>query len=63
MVVCDAFKSILKQDIQPEDITVKHFVVSVRGSQGLKNEMFIKKKALLDYIARKAINFKVTDIK
>ena len=63
MVICEAVQKVTGQEIRPEDITLKNGVVQIRGSQGLKNEIFIKKKALLDTIAGKALNFKPLDIK
>ncbi|MES3031462.1 MAG: hypothetical protein V4697_03560 [Patescibacteria group bacterium] len=61
-VICEAFKKLLDQDMQAEDITIKDGVIKIKGSQGLKNEIYIKKKPLLDYIQGRAVNFKPIDI-
>lgn len=63
MVICDAVKTIAGQDITPENITIKNHVIQIKGSQGLKNEIFIKKNALMSFINKRAPNFKVVDIK
>lgn len=63
MMICEAVKTVTGQEITPEDITLKNGTIQIRGSQGLKNEIFIKKRALLDFIGGRALNFKPIDIK
>jgi len=51
----------LKIKLNPEDFEYKNNVITVKGSGTLKSEIFLKKKNIIDILAKKG--FKVVDIK
>lgn len=60
-LVARVIKESIKIDIDPEKITIKNGVVRIPSSGALKNELFLKKTALIKRINEQA-DFIVTDI-
>ncbi len=60
-VICMEIEKITKQKIEIKDISIKNRTITVKGSQGFKSEIFLKKKVLLDIIS-KSIREKIHDI-
>ncbi len=61
-VICKSIEKITKQSIDMKDITIKDGLISIKGNQGLKSEIFLKKKTILEKIS-KDIDIKILDIK
>lgn len=49
-------------EIDPKTISYKNTIITIKGSSLLKNEIFMKKKALLDYCTTKT-TLVITDIR
>ena len=47
-----SIKKITKQDIEIKDIGIREGVITIKGNQGLKSEIFLKKKVILDLISK-----------
>ncbi len=60
-IICQAIYKSTKQIIELEEISIKEGVVSVKGDQGLKSEIFLKKKSIIDILLKS--NIKIVDIK
>lgn len=59
-VICEIIKNIIKQDIKIEDISFSNKTIKIKGSAIFKNQILIKKDALLKEIGKKLSN--ITDI-
>ena len=51
----------LKIKIDPKFIDIKNSVITVKGSQALKSEIYLKKKQIIDLLMKKG--HKIVDIK
>lgn len=61
-VICRAIFEATKHKIEEKDISIRNCVIEIKGNQGLKSELFMKKKALLEAISSR-IQEKIIDIK
>ena len=60
-VICSVIEKVVHQKIEINDIELKNGTIVIRGNQGLKSEIFLKKKTILDMFAKNNIN--IVDIK
>lgn len=60
-VIVDIILKTTKQPIAIEDIVFREGLVTIKGNQGMKSEIFLKKKLILEAIAKKGI--RIIDIK
>ncbi len=60
--LCVIIYKFTKQNIDIKDITIKNSIISIKGSQGLKSEIFLKKSKILEQILKET-NIKIVDIK
>ncbi len=51
-VIQFSIKKLTKQDIEVKDIGIRENTITIKGSQALKSEIFLKKKAILDLISK-----------
>ena len=61
-VICEILHKITQQKIEIGDISIRNATIFIKSNHGLKSEIFLKKKALLDAISNK-IKDKIIDIK
>lgn len=61
-VIINSIYKITKNKIDIKNISIKNGVVLIKGNQGLKSELFLKKDMILDQI-KKDTDIKVIDIK
>lgn len=62
-IVSDLIYKFTKQKIPIESISFSNKVIKIIGQQGLKSEIYIKKKLILEGVCKELPNLKVTDIK
>lgn len=60
--ICSSIEKITKLKVEIKDISIRDGVVSLKGGSLLKSEVFLKKKQILDLIAKKT-NTKIVDIR
>lgn len=60
-VIISSVFSITKQKIDIKDIVLRDGIVTIKGNQSFKSEIFLKKKLILDQINKKGI--RVSDIR
>lgn len=61
-IISFCIESVTKQKIEIKDIHIKEGVLTIRGNQSFKSEIFLKKKKILDLISEKG-NVKIVDIR
>ncbi len=61
-VICGAIYEATGSKIEEKDISIKDCVITISGSQGLKSELFMKKKVILDQISKRSPE-KIIDIR
>ena len=60
--ICQAIFEATNCKIEERDIAIRDCVVTIKGNQGLKSELFMKKKIILDSISKR-VSEKIIDIK
>ncbi len=60
--ICGAIEKITRQKIDIKDLQIRDGVVTIKGNQALKSEIFLKKKTILELIS-KMTNVKIVDLK
>lgn len=60
IIISSIYKA-TKQSIDIKDISIKQGILYIKGDQGLKSEIFLKKNAILSAINKGSI--KIVDIK
>ena len=60
--ICSIILKITKQDIDIKDISIKNGIIIIKGNQGLKSEIFLKKNSILKTI-KKDVDANIFDIK
>ncbi len=60
--ICQAIFEATNYKIEERDITIRDCVITIKGNQGLKSELFMKKKAILNSISKR-VSEKIVDIK
>ncbi len=61
-IISEIILIVIKEKIDIKDITIKNKIIYIRGNQGLKNEIFIKKEKIINLIVSK-ISENIIDIK
>lgn len=61
-VICNAIYTATNCKIEEKDISIKDCVITIKGNQSLKSEIFLKKKMILDSISKNTSE-KIVDIK
>ena len=56
-IICKA----IKVKIDPKDIEIRNSVITVKGSQVIKSEIYMKKKQIIDLLSKSG--YKIVDIK
>lgn len=60
--ICQAIYEATGCKIEERDISIRECVITIKGNQGLKSELFMKKKTILEFLSKK-ISEKIVDIK
>lgn len=60
-VITNIIEKITRQKIEIKDLEIKNGIITIKGNQALKSEIFLKKKTLLDALIKSDI--KIVDIK
>ncbi len=60
-LICNAVEKVTKHKIEIKDISIKDGSITIKGNHGLKSEIFLKKRAIIDLLLNG--NIKVFDIK
>lgn len=60
-VIVEAIYKTTRQKIQIEDIQIKEGIISIKGDQAFKSEIFLKKQAILNILSK--TNLSIRDIK
>lgn len=61
-VIRNAIQTITKNNIEEKDISIKNHTILIKGNSVLKSELFLKKQAIIDFIAKTSTE-KIIDIK
>lgn len=61
-IIVESIYKTTKQKIDIKDIEIKNAVILIKGNNSFKSELFLKKKMILDQIAKDG-GIKVVDIK
>jgi hypothetical protein len=61
-IISFCIESVVKQKVEIKDIHIREGILTIKGNQALKSEIFLKKKRILDLICQKG-SVKIVDIK
>lgn len=61
-VICNIIKKIIGDDIPIQNISFSNRTLKIKGSSGLKNQILIKKKVILDLLKKEISSIKIEDI-
>ena len=61
-IICNAIFQATGCRIEERDISIRDCVITIKGNQSLKSELFLKKKSILDSILKNTSE-KIIDIK
>ncbi len=61
-IISACIERVTKHKLDFGDINIREGILTIKGNQGLKSEIFLKKKNILDLISKKS-DIKIVDIK